>query len=124
MMYFTILTDVLDQLRMLTTVSPYYLLDYFFSWIPFYHDLKLFIILYSSIKLEKIFKKPTSNTEIDINKWTDKWIKNYVKWNCSSNESVKSSIKVNSNYFDLKNKLFEQLEEIGKVVEDYERQLE
>merc|ERR1712004_721610 len=44
MMYFTILTDVLDQLRMLTTVSPYYLLDYFFSWIPFYFDFKLFII--------------------------------------------------------------------------------
>ena len=56
-----------------------YFLDYFFSWIPFYFDFKLFVILYSSIKLDKLFKKPT-DTELDVQKWTDKWIKNYCKW--------------------------------------------
>jgi len=81
MMYFTMLTDTLDQLRMLTTASPYYFLDHLFSWVPFYYDLKLFGILYSSVKLEKLFKKPdTDSTEIDVEKWQSRWIKNYVKW--------------------------------------------
>ena len=46
-------------------------------------------------------------------------LQNYVKWNYSIMD-----IKVNIDYFDIKNKLFEQLEEIGKEVLDYERQLE
>lgn len=81
MMYFTMLTDTMDQLRMLTTASPYYFLDYLFSWVPFYYDFKLFAILYSSVKLNKLFKKPkTDSTEIDLEKWQNRWIKNYVKW--------------------------------------------
>ena len=81
MMYFTIFTDILDQLRMMTSVSPYYFLDYLFSsWLPFYYDLKLFCILYSSVKLDKLFNKPKSDTEIDLKKWQEKWVKNYVKW--------------------------------------------
>jgi hypothetical protein len=46
-------------------------------------------------------------------------LKNYVKWNYSIMD-----IQVNCDYFDLKNRLFEQLEEIAKKVSDYEQQLE
>lgn len=49
----------------------------------------------------------------------DAALKNYVKLNYSIID-----IKVNSAYFDLKNALFEQLEEIGNSVKEFERQLE
>jgi len=87
MMYFSIFTDVLDRLRLLTSASPFSLCDDYLSWIPFYFIMKVIVIIYGSVSLRRashaIFGKKSDAqqiNELDQEKWMKNWVKNYVKW--------------------------------------------
>ena len=86
MMSLSMVFDVLGKLRYLTSVSPFYVIDCAFrSWLPFYFDIKVLIILWSTRKFNRVFgrdkdEKRLQMTDEEVKQWMDDWVKGYVKW--------------------------------------------